>query len=178
MTEKNIKAAFRGAGLAPLDPKSVISKLDVQLRTPTPAEEVVSPRPLGSQRPQRLSLRPTLSLNILKGESKGIKIVMHKVALLEAKVQDLEQANEILRRRRRAKRSRLQKGGVMTVEEGRQVIGQTDVDAQAVAGPSRRGGEGGPARLKERRCGACGKTGHNARTCQIVVAVSLEEYSD
>ncbi|KAL9561247.1 hypothetical protein ACKAV7_014602 [Fusarium commune] len=43
MTEKNIKAAFRGAGLAPLDPESVISKLDVQLRTPTPAEEVVSP---------------------------------------------------------------------------------------------------------------------------------------
>ncbi|KAL9563829.1 hypothetical protein ACKAV7_012071 [Fusarium commune] len=39
MTEKNIKAAFRGAGLAPLDPESVISKLDVQLRTPTPVEE-------------------------------------------------------------------------------------------------------------------------------------------
>ncbi|RKK79343.1 hypothetical protein BFJ71_g16262 [Fusarium oxysporum] len=43
MTEKNIKAAFRGAGIAPLDPESVISKLDVQLRTPTPVEEVVSP---------------------------------------------------------------------------------------------------------------------------------------
>ncbi|KAL9563896.1 hypothetical protein ACKAV7_011931 [Fusarium commune] len=44
MTEKNIKAAFRGAGLAPLDPESVISKLDVQLRTPTPAEECRTPR--------------------------------------------------------------------------------------------------------------------------------------
>ena len=142
-------------------------------------------------------MKPTLSLNILKGDSKGIKtsalesilealrssskgtkIVMHKVALLEARVQDLEQANEILSRRRRAKRTRLQKGGVMTVEEGRQVIDQTDANAQAVAGLSRSGGQGGPARLKERRCGACGKTGHNARTCQIVVAMSLEEYSD
>ncbi|KAJ0126537.1 Frequency clock protein [Fusarium oxysporum f. sp. albedinis] len=103
---------------------------------------------------------------------------MHKVALLEARVQDLEQANEILSRRRRAKRTRLQKGGVMTVEEGRQVIDQTDVDAQAVAGPSRSGGQGEPARMKERHCGACGKTGHNARTCQIVVAMTLEEYSD
>jgi hypothetical protein len=66
----------------------------------------------------------------------------------------------------------------MTVEEGRQVLDQTDVDAQAVAGRSRSGGQGGPARMKERRCRACGKTGHNARTCQIVVAMSLEEYSD
>ena len=66
----------------------------------------------------------------------------------------------------------------MAVEEGRQVIDQTDADAQAVAGLSRSGGQGGPAQIKERRCGACGKTGHNARTCQIVVAMSLEEYSD
>jgi hypothetical protein len=197
MTEKNIKAAFRGAGLAPLDPESVISKLDVQLRTPTPAEEVVSPStPWVSKTPKTIleadsqleylerrikrhkSSSPESILEALRSSSKGTKIVMHKVALLEARVQDLEQANEILSRRRRAKRTRLQKGGVMTVEEGRQVIDQTDANAQAVAGLSRSGGQGGPARLKERRCGACGKTGHNARTCQIVVAMSLEEYSD
>ncbi|KAI8416172.1 hypothetical protein FOFC_02490 [Fusarium oxysporum] len=196
MTEKNIKAAFRGAGLAPLDPESVISKLDVQLRTPTPAKEVVSPStPWVSKTPKTIleadsqleylerrikrhkSSSPESILEALRSSSKGTKIVMHKVALLEARVQDLEQANEILSRRRRAKRTRLQKGGVMTVEEGRQVIDQTDVDAQAVAGPSRSGGQGGPARRKERRCRACGKTGHNVRTCQIVVAMSLEEYS-
>nr|AKC01510.1 transposase [Fusarium oxysporum f. sp. lycopersici] len=197
MTEKNIKAAFRGAGLAPLDPESVMSKLDVQLRTPTPAEEVVSPStPWVSKTPKTIleadsqleylerrikrhkSSSPESILEALRSSSKGTKIVMHKVALLEARVQDLEQANEILSRRRRAKRTQLEKGGVMTVEEGRQVIDQTDADAQAVAGPSRSGGQGGPARMKERRCGACGKTGHNARTCQIVVAMSLEGYSD
>ncbi|KAF4456192.1 hypothetical protein F53441_1609 [Fusarium austroafricanum] len=43
MTEKNIKAAFRGAGLVHLDPESVVSKLDVQLRTPTPAVEEDGP---------------------------------------------------------------------------------------------------------------------------------------
>ncbi|KAJ3454531.1 hypothetical protein MRS44_013131 [Fusarium solani] len=43
MTEKDIKAAFRGAGLVPLDAESVISKLDVQLRTPTPVEEEAGP---------------------------------------------------------------------------------------------------------------------------------------
>ncbi|KAG8349178.1 hypothetical protein FVEN_g13102 [Fusarium venenatum] len=40
MTESNIKGSFRGAGLAPFDPEVVISKLDVQLRTLTPVEEV------------------------------------------------------------------------------------------------------------------------------------------
>ena len=35
-TEQNIKSGFRGAGLVPLDPENVISKLDIKLRTPTP----------------------------------------------------------------------------------------------------------------------------------------------
>ncbi|KAH7464010.1 hypothetical protein FOMA001_g17859 [Fusarium oxysporum f. sp. matthiolae] len=39
MTEANIKGVFRGAGIVPFDPAVVISKLDVQLRTPTPVEE-------------------------------------------------------------------------------------------------------------------------------------------
>ncbi|RKK94037.1 hypothetical protein BFJ70_g17721, partial [Fusarium oxysporum] len=38
-TEDNIRGGFRGAGLAPLNPETVISKLDVQLRTPTPPGE-------------------------------------------------------------------------------------------------------------------------------------------
>jgi hypothetical protein len=43
ITEKNIKGVFRGAGLAPFNPENVISKLDVQLRTPTPSEEAAKP---------------------------------------------------------------------------------------------------------------------------------------
>jgi hypothetical protein len=35
-TAENIRAGFRGARLAPHDPDVVLSKLDVQLRTPTP----------------------------------------------------------------------------------------------------------------------------------------------
>jgi hypothetical protein len=36
-TSTNICSAFRGAGLVPLQPDAVLSKLDVQLRTPSPA---------------------------------------------------------------------------------------------------------------------------------------------
>ena len=37
ITKENILASFRGAGLVPHDPERVLSKLDVVLRTPTPA---------------------------------------------------------------------------------------------------------------------------------------------
>ncbi|KAK1912730.1 MFS-type transporter clz9 [Pyrenophora teres f. teres] len=36
-TPANIQSSFHGAGLVPLQPDTVLSKLDVQLRTPTPA---------------------------------------------------------------------------------------------------------------------------------------------
>ncbi|ENH65375.1 hypothetical protein FOC1_g10000703 [Fusarium oxysporum f. sp. cubense race 1] len=42
MTEKDIKGGIEDAGLIPFDPESVVSKLEVQLRTPTPAEEQAS----------------------------------------------------------------------------------------------------------------------------------------
>jgi hypothetical protein len=103
---------------------------------------------------------------------------MHENALLRAENRDLRQVNEILSRRRRAKRTRLQKGGVMTVEEGRRAIDQIDGDTQVEGESSRSGGQGRSTQTKERRCGGCGKTGHNARICQIVIAIPGEEYSD
>jgi hypothetical protein len=193
MTEENIRAAFRGAGLIPIDPESIVSKLDIQLRTPTPAEEEVDPStPWVSKTPKTVleaqyqseylqrrigrhhSSSPESNLAALKSLSKGTQAMMHENALLRSEVHDLRQANETLSRRRRAKRSRLQKRGVMTVDEGREAIDQMDVDAQVGGESSRIGGPGRSAQAKERRCGSCGKTGHNARTCQIVVAVCKE----
>jgi hypothetical protein len=193
MTEENIRAAFRGAGLIPIDPESIVSKLDIQLRTPTPAEEEVDPStPWVSKTPKTVleaqyqseylqrrigrhhSSSPESILAALKSLSKGTQAMMHENALLRSEVHDLRQANETLSRRRRAKRSRLQKRGVMTVDEGREAIDQMDVDAQVGGESSRIGGQGRSAQAKERRCGSCGKTGHNARTCQIVVAVCKE----
>jgi hypothetical protein len=43
-TTANICSAFRGAGLVPLKPEVVLSKLDVQLRTPTPPALVEAPQ--------------------------------------------------------------------------------------------------------------------------------------
>ncbi|KAJ0132249.1 Uncharacterized protein HZ326_24672 [Fusarium oxysporum f. sp. albedinis] len=114
MTEKNIQAAF-GAGIAPLDPESVLSKLDVQLRTPTPVEEGTGPStPWVSKTPKTVleagsqseylerrirrhqSSSPESILGALKSLYKGTKAIMHENALLRAENRDLRQVNEIL----------------------------------------------------------------------------------
>jgi hypothetical protein len=197
MTERNIKAAFRGAGLVPLDPESVVSKLDVQLRTPTPVGEEARPStPWVSKTPKTVleaqsqseylerrirrhhSSSPESIIEAMRSLTKAVKGNMHEMALMRAELQDLRQANEILSRRRRTKNTRLQKRGVMTVEEGRQAIDQVSGDGQVEGEPSESGGQGRSARPDVRRCGVCGKTGHNARRCQIIVSVSEKEYSN
>ena len=196
MTKRNIKPAFRGAGLVPFNPESVVSKLDVQTRTPPPVEEIVPSTPWGSKTPTTVleaefqteylerrirrhhSSSPEPILEALKSFAKGTKAIMHEYALVKAEIQDLRKANEILSRRRRAKRTRLQERGVMTAEKGRQAIDQLHVDAQVAVESSRSGGQGRSAQPKERRCGVCGKLGHNIRTCQVVINTSGEEYSN
>jgi hypothetical protein len=196
-TESNIRGGFKGAGLAPFDPENVISKLDVQLRTPTPPEEVTEPStPWTSKTPKTVleaqsqseylnkrirlhkSSSPESILGALKSLTKGTTAIMHENALLKARVRDLEQANEILSRRRRAKRTRLQNRGSMTIQEGQDSIDQMDVSTQVLAESSRSGGQGSSARPRVRRCGTCGKTGHNARTCQEGIEASGNEYSN
>ncbi|KAL2887303.1 hypothetical protein HOO65_050424 [Ceratocystis lukuohia] len=137
MTQSNIKGGFKGAGLVPLDGESVISKLDVQLRTPTPIEEEAGlPDPWIPRTPKTVieassqfeylkrrinrhkSSSPASILEALTSLTKGTKAVMHRNSLLESEVQDLRQANEILSKRRRAKRTRLQDRGRMTLGEG------------------------------------------------------------
>lgn len=56
-TKRNIQGGFRGAGLVPLNPEAVISKLDVKLRTPSPPTVTRTP---GSRKHQetRLNLGP------------------------------------------------------------------------------------------------------------------------
>lgn len=62
----------------------------------------------------------------------------------------------------------------MTLDEGRDEIDQKDIDAQIVAELSRSGGQGRSVPPRERRCGTCGKAGHNSRTCQVVIEISGE----
>ena len=167
----------------------------MQLRTPTPPGEAAEPSTSWTSKTPKTAIEaqsqseylekrikrhksssPESIIEALKSNTKATKAVMHEVTLLRAEVRNLRDANEILSRRRRAKRTRLQKGGAITVQEASQVIDQMDVDAQVVAESSRNGARGRSDRPGGRRCGVCGKAGHNARTCQVVIETSGEEY--
>ncbi|EMT73972.1 hypothetical protein FOC4_g10001926 [Fusarium odoratissimum] len=64
----------------------------------------------------------------------------------------------------------------MTLDDGREAIDQMGVGAPVTAESTENGCQGGSAEANERRCGTCSKTGHNTRTCQIVVTMYGEEY--
>ncbi|PQM43465.1 hypothetical protein VC83_09592 [Pseudogymnoascus destructans] len=103
---------------------------------------------------------------------------MHQLALLKAENQNLRQANEVLSKRRRAKKTRLQQGGSLSqqvaqeLQDERDVVQQVEQEIRASSGRKIR------EETRARRCSKCGGTGHNARTCQIVIDTSEEEDSE
>jgi hypothetical protein len=58
---------------------------------------------------------------------------MHKAKLIEAENRELREANAVLSRRKRGKRTRLQDSGSITVGTGQDQIDQIDIDTQVVA---------------------------------------------
>ncbi|KFZ25501.1 hypothetical protein V502_00025 [Pseudogymnoascus sp. VKM F-4520 (FW-2644)] len=85
--------------------------------------------------------------------------------LLAAEVRTLRKANEALRKRRRAKKSRVRQGGAFTVEDARDVLARRDAEEQVRREKcSREGGEN-EGQSTDRRCGTCGRTSRYALTC-------------
>ena len=104
--------------------------------------------------------------------------VMHRMALLQSEVSSLRKANEALSKRRRAKRTRVQLGGSLTVQVAQDLLAQKAVGGEVVEGIQPGSSSGGVARTKIRCCGVCGKPGHNARTCREAAESSDSAVSD
>jgi hypothetical protein len=100
---------------------------------------------------------------------------MHAFALMQKRTQELEEANKLLSKRRRAKKTRLQHRGSLTLAEAQEIRDQKDVDAQIKE--EIRAGSGWTRRTepRQRRCGRCGQPGHNSRTCEIEVETFEED---
>ncbi|KAL0941325.1 transposase [Colletotrichum truncatum] len=196
-TRKNIQGGFRGAGLVPLNAESVLSKLDVKFRTPTPEEGVPqTPDPWISRTPsnpsearsqstfiksrisRHRSSSPASIYSAVSKLARGTEGLGHRVALLESEVQILREENAILSRRRRAKKTRLQKGGSLTISTGEDIQSQREADTQLQEETRRSSGRKVRSETTHRRCGVCGNTGHNARTCQFIKETSEEQESE
>jgi hypothetical protein len=107
-------------------------------------------------------------LSILKATT----ILIDKMVLLYDRVRQLEQQNKTVGRRRRGKRTRVQKEGPLTIGEASQAIDQIDIDAQVIAESS--SGRGRSQEAKVRQCSIYGKTGHTARTCQEAIEANRQ----
>jgi hypothetical protein len=197
LTENNIKGGFRGAGLVPFNPEKVISALDLKLRTPTPQNSRPNTaQPWTSQTPSNAtqatsqssfikervtkhqSSSPTSILDAVDQFAKGTSKVMHQLALLQAENRDLRKANETLSKRRNRKKSRLQAEGSLNLQEAQALMDNRDVTEQIKQETRRSRGRKEREETRARRCGNCNGTGHNARTCQIVIETSEEDNSE
>ncbi|KAL2890653.1 hypothetical protein HOO65_010011 [Ceratocystis lukuohia] len=104
-TESNVKGGFGGAGLASFAPENVISKLDVQSRTPTPPTEVTIPSTPWTARTPKTVLEAESHSNYLQGRIRNhnssspesiieavkhfewaTNVIMHEMVLLQERV--------------------------------------------------------------------------------------------
>jgi hypothetical protein len=79
---------------------------------------------------------------------------------------DIYKANEALSKRRIAKKTRVQLGGSLAVQDAKDQLDQKAVDGEAAQEKEQNGSAARGGRTRVRCCGVCGKPGHNARTCQ------------
>ena len=100
------------------------------------------------------------------------------MTLMHAELCTLRAANEALSKRRRAKKNRICQGGALTIEDAHNIMAQDEVNKQIRRDRRSRGVNRKEGILTARHCGTCGKTGHNARTCQEVIDISSSSESE
>jgi len=178
-TESNICGSFRGSGLVPLDPDMLISKLDIRLRTPS-LEPLITP--WESQTPQNAieiglqatyvrqrvarhqSSSPTAFLAAIDSLVKGTEYVAHKAVIIADEAAKLRESNELLSRRKGAKKKVLPGKTRVRVSDGLQIIAESTLDMLQNPLEVPNGDTPVP---RQRRCGRCRQPGHRRETCQM-----------
>lgn len=186
ITKENIQGGFRGAGLVPFDPQTVLEKLDVRLHTPPgPPPEVT---PWQSKTPSNSFEFGSQSklINTKFGSSpasikdgfnqlvKGAEGMLATNVLMKQRIEQLEKQVDELSRRKSRKRKRIRQGGTLNFGEGSQLVAAELLAAQTGSKRARGSGGADEARPTQRRCSKCRETGHNARTCQKDEEVASE----
>ena len=110
---------------------------------------------------------PTQIFNAVEHLTKGVEEMAHYITLLQAEAHNLRRANEALSKRRRAKKTRVRQGGALTVEDAHILLAQKKVEKPVERDRREINNSGEEYQATVRRCSNCGKSGHNARTCQI-----------
>ena len=106
--------------------------------------------------------------------AKGAAVVAHKLVLSQKRIAELEAANEAATRRISNKRKRLQKEGILTVEDGVRLTTLKEFNARSDGKKAKKKARVEVGEPSQRRCKRCGEAGHNSRTCQQEAAINLE----
>jgi hypothetical protein len=165
-----------------LQPDVVLSKLDVRLRTPTPAAlpeapwEAKTPSNVRELEAQSTLIRdrvrrhksssPASIIQAIGQLRKGAEVMMLSAELMRDRITSLERANEAATKRKQRKKKRIQKRGTLTKGEGEDILAQKEADQQIEHEQRQDGERSGLSRQALARCKKCRETGHNSRTCK------------
>ena len=119
-----------------------------------------------------MSSSPTPIFNTIVSLAKGIEILVYQMTLLIAEVRILRKVNETLSKRRRAKKTRVQEGDILTREDTIDILARREAEKQAKRNIRAERVAQNTGQLIVKRCSSCKLTGHNARTCQRGIKVA------
>jgi hypothetical protein len=180
---ETIKNSFSATGLVPYDPDRVISKLNIQLRTPTPPSsrgsewEPKTPSNYIQLQKQASSIKallkqrsksPPSPLNTAINQVlKACQITMQSAALLKKEVSDLRAANQKQKRKQTISRRQIAHEGGLTAPEALELLELLEHANQGPPLPQQNGIEP-PIQQRTRalpKCGLCGMEGHKRTAC-------------
>ncbi len=177
-TEKNCQKAFEAPGLVPINAQVVLDRLEVRLRTPPAPPPQETPwqsktpsntHEFGSQSKlvsNSFTRSPVTAQAGFSQLIKGGELMLHQNALQAARITELEEQLAVMTKRKTRKRKRIRQGGNIEYSEAAaQVAAKASVAAER-SKKTRGGSDQERAQPAIRRCGNCGGTGHNARTCK------------
>jgi hypothetical protein len=179
-TARNIQSGFSAAGLVPLEPEQVLSKLQIRICTPSPPHSPLrgpyqpeTPHNLTQLEQQFTAIKgylkrrsqspPTPTDIALRQLVKGAQLAMHSAVLLARENEQLRAANARQKRRKEASRSQLAKGGSLTGAQAQELIQQAEEVPNGVGEPS------APTRQRSTlpSCMKCYSFDHQTRSCRI-----------
>jgi hypothetical protein len=184
-TLATVQSGFRATGLVPFNPDEVLSRLHIQLQTPSPSQP--TPKAPGLWIPEtphniaeldlqtkavqgliryRTQTPPSPTVQAINQLIKGCQMAMHNATLLAAENRKLRAANEKVRKKRQKRRTYIGKGGSLTALEAqeaqREMVIQDEVVNQVVEQPAQPSHSRAP-----RMCSLCRSLDHTARTCPM-----------
>ena len=158
----------------------ILPKLDVQLRTPTPAAlpealwRARTPTNLRELEAQSTLIRDRVRrhkgsspASIIEGIGqlkKGAEVMMLSAELMRDRITSLERANEATTKRRQRKKKRIQRQGTSTKGEEEDILAQYEANQQIQREQRQDGERSCLSRQALARCKRCSETGHNSRT--------------